>query len=81
MGKASANCPKCMIKIEEKSLIEYQLQSLKKTGLTKIAIVTGYKNELLDKYLEKKIHNNLWEKTNMVYSCYVLKDGLMNQLS
>ena len=49
-----------MIKIEEKSLIEYQLQSLKNAGLTKIAIVTGYKNELLEKYLEK-IHNNLWE--------------------
>ena len=73
MGKASANCSKCMIKIEEKSLIEYQLQSLKNAGLTKIAIVTGYKNQLLEKYLEKKIHNNLWEKTNMVYSMLCAK--------
>ena len=39
--------PKCLAKLGGKLLIEWQLEALSAAGINEIAIVTGYKKELL----------------------------------
>ena len=42
--------PKCLIKLRGKSLLDWQLSALRAAGITDIAIVTGYRRDLLAKY-------------------------------
>ena len=42
--------PKYLVKLHQKPLLERQLESLRKSGINEIAIVTGYKHEMLSSY-------------------------------
>jgi len=59
-------------------LIDWQLEALNFAGIENknIAIVTGYKNILLDKYNIKQFHNAEWASTNMVFSLTHAKEWL-----
>ena len=46
--------PKPLIPINEKPLIEWTIKYLKKYGITEIIISSGYKSNLLEKFLKKK---------------------------
>ena len=56
--------PKCLIKLGERSLIEYQIECLKKLNIKKIFVVTGYNSE---KIKEKLNQNNL-KSTRLIES-------------
>lgn len=43
--------PKSLLKINNKTLMEWHLESLKKIGVKDIVVVTGYKREVLEDYL------------------------------
>ena len=60
--------PKCLTKLRGKPLLEWQLDALRGGGISQIAIVTGYKHEMLEKWDLKTFHNPFWEKTNMLSS-------------
>jgi len=76
--------PKCLVKINKKSIIEYQLGLLEKHQIKTVFIVVGY---LKDKII-KKIGNNFgnlriiyivnkeFEKTNNIYSLWLVKEYL-----
>lgn len=60
--------PKCLVEFHGRALLDWQLSSLRDAGVDQIAIVTGYKRELLiDRGLEE-FHNPRWAETNMVSS-------------
>ena len=46
--------PKPLIPINEKPLIEWTIKYLKKYGITEIIISSGYKSNLIEKFLKKK---------------------------
>ncbi len=60
--------PKCLTELWNKTLLEWQLNSLKKAGISDIAIITGYRSEEIRKRQPnlKYFHNDIWDKTNMV---------------
>lgn len=60
--------PKCLVELRGKSLLEWQLLALRKAGISEIAVVTGYKRELLIDRGLNEFHNPRWAETNMVYS-------------
>ena len=67
------NKPKCLIKIGEKTILEYQLNNLDYMGVSKkdVIIVTGYKAEEIKKTAGEKIkyiHNPNFESTSSLYS-------------
>ena len=39
--------PKCLVNLRGKALLDWQLEALRAAGISEIAIVTGYKRELL----------------------------------
>jgi choline kinase len=45
--------PKSLLKVCGKPLMEWHLQSLKKVGIKKLVVVTGYKKEMLEDYLDQ----------------------------
>ena len=68
--------PKCLVELRGKALLNWQLEALRAAGITDIAIVTGYKRELLANRGLVEFHNARWAKTNMVSSLACAQDWL-----
>jgi len=60
--------PKCMVELRGKTLLAWQLEALRGAGISEIAVVTGYKRELLASQELVEFHNPRWAQTNMVSS-------------
>ncbi|MCD6447613.1 MAG: phosphoenolpyruvate mutase, partial [Thermoplasmata archaeon] len=43
-------CPKSLIKIHGKTILEYQLETIRKVGLRNVAVVKGYAKEMFNEY-------------------------------
>lgn len=78
------NKPKCMIEVNEISLIERVLRQLDKLFLNRIVIVVGYSKDTLIGFVENLniktpilfVNNDIYDKTNNIYSLYLAKDWL-----
>lgn len=68
--------PKCLVELRGKPLIEWQLEALRDAGISDIAIVTGYKRELLLNRGLVEFHNVRWAETNMVSSLACAQEWL-----
>lgn len=68
------NCPKCMVKVNGKSIIERQLDTMRSCGIKEedITIVAGYCSDMLKECLKDTeiqiVVNREYETTNMVCS-------------
>lgn len=60
--------PKCLVELHGKPLLYWQLEALRKAGISDIALVTGYRRELLEIPGVTEFHNPRWAETNMVSS-------------
>ncbi len=68
MNHMTENCPKALIEINSKSLLDMQIFALQDAGIEEVAIITGYKNEMLEGKTAMTFHNSRWNQTNMVSS-------------
>lgn len=68
LNSLTANQPKCMVELDEKKLIEWQIGALTAAGAKTVYIVGGYQRDLLHYLSRPIIPNYLWASTNMVYS-------------
>jgi choline kinase len=68
--------PKCLVRLRGKPLLEWQLEALREAGISKIAIVTGYKHELLTNRGLTEFHNPRWAHTQMVSSLACAQEWL-----
>jgi choline kinase len=68
MKDLTSHRPKCLVELRGKSLLDWQLEALRSAGIMEIAIVTGYKRELLTGRGLVEFHNTRWSETNMVSS-------------
>lgn len=76
MKEATEHLPKCLSKIDGKSLLDIQINTCKKAGVDEIALVTGYLSKYLNNYSDKTFHNEMWHQTNMVYSLFHAREWL-----
>ncbi|MBQ6098515.1 MAG: aminotransferase class I/II-fold pyridoxal phosphate-dependent enzyme [Methanobrevibacter sp.] len=88
MGKRLKNLTKdktkCMITVNDITLIERMLSQLDELNLNKIILVVGYQSEKLINFIEtlkintpiEYIHNNIYDKTNNIYSLFLAKHYL-----
>jgi choline kinase len=78
------NVPKCMVKFKQKPIIDYILETAKNCKIDKIAIIGGYKIEILKNYLKDKnisfFNNKNFETTNMVHSLFCSKKFMDDDL-
>jgi choline kinase len=68
--------PKCLVEVRGKALLDRQLESLRAAGIMEIAVVTGYKRELLADRGLVEFHNARWAETNMVSSIACAEDWM-----
>lgn len=68
--------PKCLVKLHGKTLLDWQLGALRDAGVTQIAIVSGYRRELLAGRGLTEFHNPNWAETQMVSSLACAADWL-----
>lgn len=80
MGGYTDNLPKGMLSIQGKSLIEWQVEKLRDTGLTDIAIVTGYRREAIAFSGIAYYHNPDWADTNMVETLMCAREALCSDV-
>ena len=71
--------PKCLVALRGKALLDWQLEALRSAGITEIAIVTGYKRELLASRGLVEFHNTRWAETNMVSSLACAQEWLKEE--
>lgn len=76
MKNMTDDCPKCLVELRGKPLLEWQLTALHEAGISEIAIVTGYKRELLASRAPMEFHNPRWAETNMVSSLAYAQEWL-----
>lgn len=83
LGYLTKNNPKCLVKINDKdTILDYQLKNLIKSNLKEIIMPTGPFEDKIKKYVKtyyptlkvQYIHNPLYYKTNYIYSIYLIKD-------
>ena len=78
------NIPKCLLEIEGKPIIHYQLEALKDLNVNDITIIVGYHREILISNIVKSfpdlkfnfIINHHYFETNTAYSVYKAKESL-----
>ncbi len=59
--------PKCLVELNDKPMLQWQLDAIKKAGIKDILVVTGYLEEQIKGEFHKKV-NRRWRHTNMVGS-------------
>ncbi len=69
MGAITDKAPKCMSILRGLTLIEWQIQTFKKMGITDPIVITGYQNQSIQKHLGAQVtylNHPRWDQTNMV---------------
>lgn len=74
LGHLTDEKPKCMMKINDKTVIQKLIEVLKYKNINQIIVITGYKSDVLRKHLNeidsniKIIKNDIWYKSNSLVS-------------
>jgi len=76
MNELTDERPKCLVELRGKTLLDWQLEALREAGIKEIAIVTGYKREMLANRGLVEFHNPRWAETQMVSSLAYAADWL-----
>ena len=78
------NQPKCLVEFRGKPIIGYILEAMRQCGVHDVTVVTGYKSEVLQKYLEKfsvkTMANHRYETTNMVETLFCAEPEMTDDI-
>lgn len=78
---------KCMVKVNGVTMVERMLHQLDVRGLSQIVIVIGYKGKELVDYISTLkiktpiiyVDNEIYDKTNNIYSLYLARDYMLKE--
>jgi len=78
--------PKCLIEVDEATILDHQLEALSTAGIKDVAIVVGYEMEQITAYVRARslsgnqrihfIENPAFAVTNNIYSLWLACDWL-----
>jgi choline kinase len=69
MEGLTAQLPKCMVKLQGRPLLAWQVEALQAAGIKEIGVVRGYCKERVQAHgITHYFENPRWQETNMVYS-------------
>ncbi|MBI5401590.1 phosphocholine cytidylyltransferase family protein [Candidatus Wolfebacteria bacterium] len=84
LGSLAADIPKTLLKVGEKTILEYLLDNFSDCGLLDVIIVVGYKGDKIEQKIGNKykncsityIYNKDYEITDNFYSLYLAKEKI-----
>lgn len=73
------NCPKCLLKIGERSLLQRTVDAVRSAGINELVVVTGYREEMIRSFLTEHytdmritfVNNADYLTTNNIYSLWL----------
>ena len=79
------NIPKCLLKVDGKPIINYQLEALEHIKVTEVVMIVGYHREMLQEHVQKAfpelnftfIINHHYFETNTAYSLFLGRHELI----
>lgn len=87
MGELTREHPKCMTPIgKDHTILSWQLSLLEQAGITDVVITTGPFAETLENYALERlpsiqfVHNPQYNRTNYIYSMYLAREFLQDDL-
>ena len=81
LGNITKNIPKCLLEINEQSIIERQIEILKNNNISNIIVVVGFKKNMIIERLNNQVEfviNDEYDSTNSSYSLWCARDYLKN---
>jgi len=80
-------CPKCLIQVDDKTILDHQIDGLLQAGIEKIAIVVGYEKEQIIRHVHGRIgrswtlriefiENPAFAITNNIHSLWLARDWI-----
>ncbi|MEZ5730015.1 MAG: phosphocholine cytidylyltransferase family protein [Burkholderiaceae bacterium] len=60
--------PKCLVEVQGRPILDWTIDALRAAGMTDIALVGGYRREMLEGLADELLENPRWQCTNMVRS-------------
>lgn len=85
LGKYTNNQTKCMVKVNDKTLIEYALDAFLELNVDKVILVIGFEGEKLKNFIGTNykgiqieyVVNQMYDKTNNIYSLWLASKYLL----
>ena len=88
LGKYTKDNTKCMLEVNGITLLERAIDALCEASIEKFILVLGYKKDNVKRFISEKgldkriniiyVDNDIYDKTNNIYSLYLAKDYLEN---
>ncbi len=85
----TSRLPKCLLRIQGRTIIEWQIDQLRLCGIDQIAVVTGYHADKVEELLLRRygygpvglktIYNGDYEKTDNLVSCWAARDEMTEE--
>ncbi|MFV0437936.1 MAG: sugar phosphate nucleotidyltransferase [Desulfopila sp.] len=80
----TTNLPKCLVTVQGKSLLEWQIGELHKCGIEQITVVTGYRRDKVDELLSgqprlqrvQAKYNPEYDTADNLVSCWSVRDEM-----
>jgi choline kinase len=79
MGQLTAHRPKAMLEVGGVTLVDRQLDALRRSGIGEVTVVVGYQHEVLRKHLGDRVEfvqNTRFTESNSLYSLWMVRDRL-----
>ena len=79
------HCPKSLVPVNGKPILEKQIENLLENGITDITVVSGYHADILHKAVSEKfptvklLHSVDYATTNNMYSAYLARSEMSGQ--
>ena len=71
LGDLTKDIPKTMLKVKDKTILDWQIDSMLSLGIKNISVVCGYKEKQIDIPKIKKIINKDFNNTKDLYSMFL----------
>jgi choline kinase len=86
--EVSGDMPKCMVKIDNDSILDKQIKGFVECGINDFVILVGYQKEKIIDHINKNYpninvkfaENEKWETTNYIYTMWLAKQLLKDDI-
>lgn len=79
MKTLTSDRPKCMLEFDGKTLLQYQMDTLRRCGIDRIAVIKGYRKEKIDYHDLIYYVNDNYKNNNILHSLFYAKEEMSDE--
>jgi len=80
MGYITHDKPKCLLKVDEKTILQHQIETLNECGIESITVVVGFKADMIEDFCKKHswninyVYNTVYARSDNLYSLLLARE-------